>query len=92
MPSDRVIRARHFAYSVMSMVRQYVPEACESEMLEELMINAYGHDIEIAQVPPERDVIKKAAIDAALLGVGIARIVPGEFFTKPDASKTTEAT
>lgn len=65
MPSQRYHRARHFAYSVQSMIDKFVPEACTQDAIEELMVYAYGHDIEIVQVPPERDAAVAAALKAA---------------------------
>lgn len=85
MPSQRAARARRFAHQIMHLLRRHVPEACESEALEELMIHAYGNDIEIVEVPPDRDALAKAALDAAMHGVGITRIVPNEFFVKPES-------
>ena len=65
MPSPRATRARHFAYQIMGMLSKHIPEACHDEALTELMVNAYGHDIEIAQVPPERDAEAAAALRVA---------------------------
>ncbi len=65
MPSPRVARSRHFAFQIMGMLSKHIPEACHDDALTELMVNAYGHDIEIAQVPPERDAEREAALRAA---------------------------
>lgn len=65
MPSPRATRARYFAYQIMSMLSKHIPEACHNEALTELMVNAYGHDLEIAQVPPERDAERAASLKAA---------------------------
>lgn len=65
MPSPRAMRARRFAYQIMGMLKKHIPEACHDDAITELMVNAYGHDIEIAQVPPERDAEAAAALGAA---------------------------
>lgn len=65
MPSPRATRARHFAYQIMGMLSKHIPEACHDDALTELMVNAYGHDIEIAQVPSERDAEAAATLRAA---------------------------
>lgn len=65
MPSPRSMRARQFAYQVFGMIEKFVPEACRDDVIEELMINAYGNDIEITQVTSERDVERAAALKAA---------------------------
>ena len=84
MPSDRVPRARQFASQVMAMMQKFIPEACVDQAYEELMITAYGHDVEIVQVPPDRDAMKKVMLDAAMHGVGVAHIVRSDFFEKPE--------
>lgn len=65
MPSDRYRRACQFGHQVLSMLQKFIPEACVDDALEELMTTAYGHDVEIRSVPPERDAERAAAIKAA---------------------------
>lgn len=67
MPTQRALRARHFASQIVGMLSKFIPEACVDEAVHELMVNAYGHDLEIAQVPPERDAEREAALRAAEL-------------------------
>ncbi len=83
-PSLRCARARQFAYQVQDMLNKFIPDACREDAITELMVMAYGHDIEITQVPPERDTLAKAALDAALHGMSITQIEPNDFFKKPE--------
>lgn len=76
MPSPRAARARHFAYQIMHMLSKHIPEACHNEALTELMVNAYGHDLEIAQVPPSREAERKAALRAAEVSLMPRMIIP----------------
>lgn len=79
-PSPRCARARQFAYQVQHMLNKFIPDACRDAAIIELMILAYGHDIEIAQVPPSRDELAKAALEAAAHGMSVTRIEPNDFF------------
>lgn len=84
MPSPRCARARQFAYQVQHMLNKFIPDACRDDAITELMIIAYGHDIEIAQVPPHRDTLDKATLEAAMHGMSITRVEPNDFFKKPE--------
>lgn len=75
-PTPRAVRARHFAFQIISLLSKHIPEACHDEAIQELMVNAYGHDWEIVSVPPERDAEYEAALKAAEVG-----LAPG-FVTK----------
>lgn len=75
-PSDRCRRARHFASQVMAMLHKFVPEACVDEAFEELMVTAYGHDVEIVQVPLERDAQNAARMEEAMMQVAAPIIIP----------------
>lgn len=64
-PTPRAVRARHFAFQIIGLLSKHIPEACQDEAIQELMVNAYGHDWEIVSVPPERDAEREAALKAA---------------------------
>lgn len=81
--SARYQRARHFAHQIMGTLRDFVPDKLHEQALEELMLSAIGLDVEIAQVPPDRDLMAKAAMDAALHGVSVTMIRRNEFFEEP---------
>lgn len=82
--SPRYQRAMKFSHQIMALVRDYIPDACTEDALRDLALNAISLDVEIAQVPPEREVLAKAALDAAMSGVGVTRIAPFDFFAKPE--------
>ncbi len=66
-PSQRCMRAHRFANQVLAMMHAFIPDACRDAAFEELALNAYGSDFELAQVPPSRDAetaeaLRKAAV------------------------------
>lgn len=63
--SRRYLRARQFSDQVLALVRDFIPEACWGEAHETVMRNAIGIDVEIVQVPPERDAEHDLALRAA---------------------------
>jgi len=63
--TPRAARARQFASQVLHLMRKYVPDACMREAEHELTIEAFAQDVEIAPVPPERDIAHAAALKAA---------------------------
>lgn len=73
--SPRYQRARHFAHQIMSTLRDFVPDKLHEQALEELMLSAIGLDVEIVQVPPERDVQDAARMKAAMMHVAAPIIV-----------------
>ena len=69
-PSARAQRASQFAHQVLGMVRQYMPEVVWEKAWEDIAVTAYDVDVEIAQVPPERDKETAAALRAAEVSLG----------------------
>ena len=54
-PSMRAYRAKQFAYQIMSIVKDFVPDACREDAIYEISLRAYDMDVEIAVVPSSRD-------------------------------------
>lgn len=76
-PSPRAQRSRQFAYQIMGLVKDFVPDACREAALLEISLSAYDMDVEIVQVPPERDTELKAAFKAAEVAMMPRTITPG---------------
>lgn len=74
--SPRYMRAMQFSLKVMAMLNKFVPDACMKEAHEELMLNAIGLDVEIVQVPLERDAQNAARMEEAMMQVAAPIIIP----------------
>ena len=76
--SRRYLRARQFSDHVLALVRDYIPEACWRDAHEAVMRNAIGIDVEIVQVPTERDAEHDLALRAAEATLRPATIIKTE--------------
>ena len=65
--TPRARRAQQFARQVMALVQDFIPRdrECLRRLDEKLMIDAFRADVEIVNVPPERDAERKVALRAA---------------------------
>ena len=75
-PSQRCMRAYHFANQMLALMRDFVPDACRDAAFEELAVNAYGSDLEIVQVPPERDATAAAELRRLKVTLSPTMIIP----------------
>ncbi len=76
--TPRARRAQQFARQVMALVQDFIPRDRECLRLldETLMIDAFRADVEIVNVPPERDLERKAALRAAEVAMMPTMIIP----------------
>lgn len=67
--TPRALRARRFADTVFSLMRDFIPRdrECVDRIREELMIAGYEANAEIINVPPEWDALTKEQIERAKL-------------------------
>lgn len=62
--TPRAMRAIRHARYVLAAVSKFVPDACRDDAYEELLLGFFWQDLEIVEVPPERDIEMKAEIEA----------------------------
>ena len=76
--TPRARRAQQFARQVMALVQDFIPRdrECLRRLDEKLMLDAFRADVEITNVPPERDIEQKAALRAAEVSLMPRMIIP----------------
>lgn len=76
--TPRYQRAMQFSRQVMAMVQDFIPRdrECLRRLDEKLMLDAFRADVEIANVSPERDAERKAALRAAEVSLMPHMIIP----------------
>lgn len=62
-----MLRGRRFASQIMRLVQDFVPEKCRRELYDYLQEAGYKANIELLNVPPEYDHLKKLDFEKKML-------------------------
>lgn len=76
--TPRALRARRFANQVMALVQDFIPRDrdCLRRLDDKLTLEAFAADVEIVNVPPERDLDLKAALRTAEVSLSPKMVIP----------------
>lgn len=64
--TPRYARAMQTANQIMSLMRDYIPEACVEKAYDEIVLNVFTQDCVLMAVPPEFDPLNRMSLEKAM--------------------------